>query len=291
MRNTISRTHQWGTGVDVGGLQTSREAIVTAGLDWKVDKQDTYWLKAGNIALMPNTYAMVRRDTQALLGRVGSGYETFQNREAFGFFDELVGEGRAIYDGAGSFNDGRRVWVSARLNEEDFRESSDKRGHYVVLINSFNGNSSIIMQTLMTRFFCMNQIKGGQFRVRHTGHMKDKVNDARAALGIITEEMRELDKCLEEIRRIRMTEKEVTDFAYVVGSTDYDRAAIQDLFKNGIGCEGKTRADAFNAVTELTTHHMRSVGSSEKQAERRLSGVMAGRGAQLQARAMEALLS
>ena len=49
-----------------------------------------------------------------MLGVVTDRYKVIQNEEAFAFTDTLLGEG-VRYETAGSLQEGRRVWMLARL--------------------------------------------------------------------------------------------------------------------------------------------------------------------------------
>jgi len=282
-----------GVGKSVEGLSTAAEAMRKAKLDWRVAKDPTYFIQKTDgkpkLEEVPGRFAIVRQDTQECLGSVGAVYTAFQNSEAFKFFDAIVGEGRAIYDSAGTFQGGRKVWISAKLNPEDFRPNrSLGLGHFIVLTNTFDGKGCIKMLSLARQFFCMNQITGKSVRISipHFPNLREKVEAAREALGIVTKEMRDLEECLKEIREIKMSDAQVKDFAYMIGETDYERNLIPTLFREGIGCEGKTRMDALNAVTQMTTHHMRVRGDETVRAEKLLNGVIEGRGAKMQQRAM-----
>ena len=52
-----------------------------------------------------------------MLGVVTDRYKVIQNEEAFAFTDTLLGEG-VRYETAGSLQEGRRVWMLARLPRE-----------------------------------------------------------------------------------------------------------------------------------------------------------------------------
>ena len=96
---------------------TSSEAIQHAGLDYIVEKRplftydtDNYLGSAETIIpeiAVPNFFATVRADTEQVLGVVGNDYEVVQNRDAFSFFDAIVGGGEGIlYETAGALGEG-----------------------------------------------------------------------------------------------------------------------------------------------------------------------------------------
>jgi len=96
---------------------TSSEAIQHAGLDYIVEKRPlftydtTNYLGSAEIIIPeivgPNFFAPVRADTEQVLGVVGNDYEVVQNRDAFTFFDAIVGGGEGIlYETAGALGEG-----------------------------------------------------------------------------------------------------------------------------------------------------------------------------------------
>ena len=96
---------------------TSSEAIQHAGLDYIVEKRPLFtcdtdnYLGSAEIIIpeiaVPNFFATVRADTEQVLGVVGNDYEVVQNRDAFSFFDAIVGGGEGIlYETAGALGNG-----------------------------------------------------------------------------------------------------------------------------------------------------------------------------------------
>jgi hypothetical protein len=95
-----------GLGVKLNGPATAQEAITAAQLDWKVVKLPLF---AGSKRIpVPDRFAVVRRTgdliqrTDPVLGVVSNEYTPLQNRQAFQFFDPIVGQNAAIYHTAGA---------------------------------------------------------------------------------------------------------------------------------------------------------------------------------------------
>jgi hypothetical protein len=108
-----------GLGQIIDSYPTSSEAIQHAGLDYIVEKRPLFTydtanhLGEGSDDIMiseisvPNFFATVRADTEQVLGVVGNDYEVVQNRDAFSFFDAIVGGGDGIlYETAGALGNG-----------------------------------------------------------------------------------------------------------------------------------------------------------------------------------------
>lgn len=117
-----------GLGQIVADYPTSAEAIKHAGLDYEVVKsplitkgsgifQTADGIEIGNTELeVPNYFANIRTDTNTVLGVVGKDYHIVQNRDAFDFFDAIVGGGEGImYETAGALGNGERIFITAKL--------------------------------------------------------------------------------------------------------------------------------------------------------------------------------
>lgn len=109
---------------------TSSEAIQHAGLDYIVEKRPLFtYDTAAHLGEgsddntipqieVPNFFATVRADTEQVLGVVGNDYEVIQNRDAFSFFDAIVGGGDGIlYETAGALGNGEKVFITAKLRD------------------------------------------------------------------------------------------------------------------------------------------------------------------------------
>lgn len=65
---------------------------------------------------IPGFKANIRDTDNQVLGVVTNRYKIVQNLEAFAFTDDLLGEG-VRYETAGSLQNGRKVWLLAKLSE------------------------------------------------------------------------------------------------------------------------------------------------------------------------------
>lgn len=109
------RVKPWhGIGTIVQDAPDSKEAVRLAGLDWNVEQQG---ITTNDGVPVPGYKANVRDLDQKILGVVSDRYQVVQNEEAFAFTDELLGEG-VRYETAGSLQEGRRVFILARLPEK-----------------------------------------------------------------------------------------------------------------------------------------------------------------------------
>ena len=110
----VRETPWHGLGTRVMEAPASEEALKIAGLDWKVLQEPIYTMGKEKI----EGFKVNVRDTdRRVLGVVSDRYKIVQNQEAFSFTDELLGEG-VRYETAGSLQNGRKVWLLARMPHE-----------------------------------------------------------------------------------------------------------------------------------------------------------------------------
>ena len=159
-----------GLGQIVEQYPTSEEAIKYAGLNYEVAKSPLY-IKGSNFVetpngiettdseqKVPNYFANIRTDNNAVLGVVGNDYHIVQNREAFSFFDAIVGGGDGIlYETAGALGKGERIFITAKLpGYIRVGNGNDVTEKYVFLTTSHDGSGSITAAFTPIRIVCQN---------------------------------------------------------------------------------------------------------------------------------------
>jgi phage/plasmid-like protein (TIGR03299 family) len=287
-----------GLGTKVNGLATSRDAIVKAGLNWTVEKRKVF---AETLIEMKGYSAIVRTSDNTGLGIVGSRYQPFQNEEAFDFFDEVVGEHAAMYETAGSIDNGRRIFLLAKLPTYIKVTRDDVVEKYLLLSNTHDGSGAIRMFYTPIRVVCMNTLnvalrgfsaKDG-VSIRHTKNVQTKIEEAKQVLGLANKYYEKLGEAFQALVKVKYTVKQMKDLVLHLLPADAEgdvstrtknmRESIANLFDHGKGQTNSavrgTAWAAYNAVTEFADHYRAtrvSEGGNEK--EQRLESSFFGSG-------------
>ncbi|SEM91133.1 phage/plasmid-like protein TIGR03299 [Chryseobacterium taichungense] len=208
---------------------TSEESIKFAGLDYEVEKSPLFTKGAGIIENtngiemidseleVPNYFANIRTDNNTVLGVVGKDYQIVQNREAFSFFDSIVGGGDGIlYETAGALGNGERIFITAKLpdyirvgNGDDITEK------YIFLTTSHDGSGSITAAFTPVRIVCQNTLNASLknmsnvVRIRHTAGAKQRLDDAHKVMGLANKLSNELESTFNHWAKIKVGDDEM----------------------------------------------------------------------------------
>ena len=265
----VRETPWHGLGTKVMEAPASEEALKIAGLDWKVLQEPIYTMGKEKI----EGFKVNVRDTdRRVLGVVSDRYKIVQNQEAFSFTDELLGEG-VRYETAGSLQNGRKVWLLARMPHE-YIISGERITPYLVFFNSHDGSGAIKAALTPIRVVCQNTLNLAlstakrSWSMIHTGNIQGKIQEARDALFLAEKYMDSLGKEFESLRKKKLSDKQVQEYIEILlpiedGSTPqqirnmkrlredlemryYDAPDLKDLGNNGYRF--------VNAVSDFATH-------------------------------------
>ena len=267
-----TRTKPWhGLGVQVQEAPESKDALRLAGLDWKVYQREVYTDSGIKIE---GYRANVRNTDNKVLGVVTERYKIVQNEEAFSFTDALLGEG-VRYETAGSLQEGKKVWLLARLPKE-YIVSGEQISPYLVFSNSHDGSAAVRVAVTPIRVVCNNTLNLAlstakrSWAMVHTGNIKGKIHEAQETLFMAETYMGKLGKEIEELKRQRITERQVKEYIEILLPLEkttsltaaknvkklrddlraryYDAPDLQDV--------GGNNAYRFiNAVSDFATHN------------------------------------
>lgn len=209
-----TREKPWhGLGTMVMEAPESKEALRLAGLDWRVLQEPVY---TENEEIIPGYKVNVRDSDRKVLGVVTDRYKVIQNEEAFAFTDALLGEG-VRYETAGSLQDGRRVWLLARMPRE-YIIMGDRITPYMVFSNTHDGSGAVKTAITPIRVVCNNTLNLALRSAKrcwsmiHTGDISSKIEEAKNTLLLADTYMTALGQEFERLRDIKLTEKQVLDY-------------------------------------------------------------------------------
>lgn len=218
-----------GLGQIVTDYPTSAEAIKHAGLDYEVIKSPLY-TNASNIidptdsleirdneVNVPNYFATIRTDNNAVLGVVGKEYHIVQNREAFSFFDAIVGGTDGIlYETAGALGNGERIFITAKLPDYiRVGNGDDVTEKYIFLTTSHDGSGSITAAFTPVRIVCQNTLNASLrnmsnvVRIRHTSGAKQRLENAHKVMGLANEFSNQLEDIFNNWAKVKVNDNEV----------------------------------------------------------------------------------
>ena len=213
-----TREKPWhGLGTMVAEAPNSKDALRLAGLNWKVLQEPVY---TENEELIQGYKANVRDTDRKVLGVVTDRYKVIQNEEAFAFTDTLLGEG-VRYETAGSLQEGRRVWMLARLPRE-FIIGGERISPYMVFSNTHDGSGAVKTALTPIRVVCNNTLNLAlrtakrSWSMIHTGDISGKIEEAKNTLLLADEYMTALGQEFENLRKIKLSEKQVLDYIKIL---------------------------------------------------------------------------
>ena len=234
-----TREKPWhGLGTMVAEAPNSKDALRLAGHNWKVLQEPVY---TENEELIQGYKANVRDTDRKVLGVVTDRYKVIQNEEAFAFTDTLLGEG-VRYETAGSLQEGRRVWMLARLPRE-FIIGGERISPYMVFSNTHDGSGTVKTALTPIRVVCNNTLNLAlrtakrSWSMIHTGDISGKIEEAKNTLLLADEYMTALGQEFENLRKIKLSEKQVLDYIKILLPMEENYSLLQ---KRGVE---KLRAD------------------------------------------------
>lgn len=284
---------------------TLEEALVAAGLDWKVTTEKVF---SASGEVLP-ALATRRSSDSRILGVVGPRYTPLQNTEAFDFFRPFIQSNEASIETAGSLRMGQKVFVLAKLKLDPMEiAKNDIVDKYVLLSNSHDGTLAVRVGFTPVRVVCANTMalahnsKASQLiRVRHSKNVVSNLEEIRNVMNLANAEFeataeqyrvlasRQINQAdLEKyVKLVFNSNKKLVEAEGNVDNLNNKRIlnAIQPLFEQGRGNNlpgvRGTLWGAYNAVTEYLQYERGD------DAQVRLDAMWFGQSALLNKRALE----
>lgn len=258
-----------GLGVRVESALNSEDALVMSGLNWNVI-QKPIMTASGN--LIPGYKANIRDSDNRVLGVVTDRYRVVQNSEAFAFTDALLGEG-VKYETAGSLQDGKKIWILAKLPDKYIIEG-EQIDPYLVFSSSHDGSGSIKVAMTPIRVVCQNTLNLAMSTARrswstiHIGNLAAKMDEAHNTLLLAEKYMGRLGMEFSRLNKIKLSDQKVMEYIDLLLPMDEQPTEIhrknitrirEDMKRRYFDAPdlrhvGKNAYRFVNAVSDFATH-------------------------------------
>lgn len=280
---------------------SSAETMKENGLDWAVEKRIVQYSHNNETKLFTDQYVLTRQDKGTPLGIVGKDYQVIQNTKSFDFFDNMtIIGGVAEYLKAGSTRGGQRIFIEARLTDDNLQvKQGDQLEKRLYLWNS-HGKDSFKVFFVPFRLACQNQLTGtfnknvyeqytnkGKItgvRIIHKGNMESKLEEAQKIINNAVIHFEAAQAVYKHMEEIKLTEGQAKNFYQSLTLTKKEangeepsariknqRETMLDLFRSGKGNRGVSLWDAYNGATEWSDHK-RSLKETTEKVENRFFG-------------------
>mgnify|MGYP003678087215 FL=1 len=203
----------------------------------------------------------------------GRKYTPIQNHELIDAFDEVRKMYGADYKAAGVMRGGSRVWVQAQLPKDYTFEIPNRKGDKInsmltMLIGHDGIISNCIFPTSMrgacnNQFVAMTRESTRDYRIQHFSNWEDKLGLVKTVFAKNINSLKNMYTDFAKLDSTAISKEQLYNFLgelYPMKDQEDERTLnrhndIATLFSRGAGNLGKSRWDAFNAVTEYVDHH------------------------------------
>lgn len=217
-----------------------------------------------------NTHcATMRTDNNHTFGVVGSDYGVVQNSKAFEFIDHLqqhFGQ-QSIIETAGALNEGSRVYVTCRLDEDFYLDDFKKDAveNYIIITTSHDGSGAIKIFSSPVRVVCQNTLnmalmkKTESISYKHTKNVRERMDYEKIVARFLEQSQMLKNNFVNKMRELReddnLSKNAVQDFASMIYLSD-------ENYKRYI--EANRRLDSIDEVSTRAKNQIeRLMGSIE----------------------------
>ena len=279
--------------INVEDCRTSEDVMRKAQLDWNVAKceliakmpgliedidKSSGFMKGGDYyEICPNAFATYRTDHNIPLGLVKDRYTIVQNTEAFSFFDKAIGKDKAIWQTAGFFGNGERVFVSAKL-PNNILVNGDPVENYLVFTTSHDGSCGVKILFTPIRVICENTLNAAIHQAsnyvsfRHTNSVHANINIADEILGICKNTTFDLNDKYNMMYKTSMTDEQAQQVFANIIFTDKEIANItltghtvqQIIMRDWRAIQdSEISTKKVNAICEMNNYYFTGIGQRQ----------------------------
>ena len=260
---------------------TNNEILVQTGLDWNVRSEETQTVSGIKL----DKVALVREDTNEILGVHSNGYATYQNSQLADLLQKVSSStGLDIHRG-GEFGGGKKVFIQLKSN--DLKLGNDRVEGFVTGINSFDGSTSLAFGNSNLTISCQNTFFAAMknlSKVRHTKNMELRIDEICRGVDMLVDEEKKMFNNITKMSETRY-DKSLTDkITKKLFDIDMNISLENYLMKDEISTAKKNKVSRFyidlngelqekgdnlwglfSGVTKYTTHSLSKNDNTENK--------------------------
>lgn len=313
-------------GVDDARRYSVSGSLEAAGMNWRVakvqlgicqprpashdDKGNQLFAGDGHSADLTNTvaegvYGVFRTDRWECLGSVGKDYHTLQNEQIFEKFQPFLDCKQLAFESAGSLDGGRKVYVQARLAEDDADlGGGDKIKPMLLIASSHDGSLATRVGFTPIRVVCQNTLaaaiankRSQLLKIRHTKNQGIALDEVMRITDIARQEFRANIEQYQSLQRHKISKADLSKYVKLVLGIDpneTDRSKLSTRIQNqweaitNLAVYGKGQSNgeltawsAYNGVTEWLSH------KRQADANKRQNSLWFGSSAEMNQKALQ----
>ena len=206
-----------GLGVEVHNDLTPDQMMDKAGLNWTVDKFQSYVDLPNGDKIPTPSQALVRSSDNKVLTMVSDDWNPVQNSEAFEFFNDFVMAGDMEMHTAGSLKGGQMIWALAKVKDSFDILGGDRVDSYLLFSNPHQYGRSIDIRFTPIRVVCNNTLtlslsSKSDLMVKLNHRSKFDPNLVKSTLGVATNKMQTYKDMAEFLSSKRYKEDTVQQY-------------------------------------------------------------------------------
>jgi len=264
-----------GLGVEVSNDLTPAQMMRKAGLDWTVEKVNSF-IEVDGERIPTGQQSLVRSSDNKILTNVGGDWNPVQNSEAFEFFSEYVLAGDMEMNTAGSLKGGSNVFALAKVKDSFTILGEDQVDSYLLFSNPHQYGKAIDVRFTPIRVVCKNTLT---FSLNSASKNFVKLNhrsvfdadQVKETLGIAHDKFSQYKEMAEFLSTRRFTAESLVQFyndVFPYTHKESEVKTVKDLSKTardayevletqpGANFGEGTWWQALNSVTYLTDHKL-----------------------------------
>lgn len=258
-------------------MKTQSEMLTDLGLNWEVSKEPIQTVSGIQI---PEKIAIMRTDTEKVLGIHGTNYDPYQNHELMELLYQIGGRtGLQVHTG-GLFKEGAKIWF--QLKSDSLSLNGDRIEGYLSGFNSFDGSSSLGLGNSTETVSCENKwwaaYREVKTKLRHSASMRPKIEEILKNIDVVLEQEQKLFQEIVMLSETAMTHTQKDLVTALLFNLDREellneselstrkKNQLSDFrtdLRTEIADKGDNLWGLFSGVTRYTTHSMKKTDNSE----------------------------